>query len=80
MKSRIIRRENIHLLEVNGEILPLYGYMSYQPAKACYEAFKKVGVKLFFLPVRSLSASLMISAISREQSEQIANPSYMLGI
>lgn len=51
MKSRIVRRKNIHLLEVNGELMPLYGYMSYQPEKACYEAFREAGVRLFFVSV-----------------------------
>ncbi|MBQ2955986.1 MAG: beta-galactosidase [Clostridia bacterium] len=51
MKSRIIRKNHIHLLEINRELHPLYGYMSYQPEKACYEAFREAGVKLFFAPV-----------------------------
>ncbi len=51
MKSRIVRKDHIHLLEINGHLHPLYGYMSYQPEKACYEAFREAGVKLFFAPV-----------------------------
>jgi len=51
MHSRIVRRENIHLLEINGEMMPMYGYMSYQPEKACYEAFYGAGVRLFFVSV-----------------------------
>ena len=51
MRSRIVRKDHIHLLEIDGQLHPLYGYMSYQPEKACYEAFRKAGVKLFFAPV-----------------------------
>jgi len=51
MKSRIVRKDHIHLLEINQALHPLYGYMSYQPDKACYEAFREAGVKLFFAPV-----------------------------
>jgi len=51
MKSRIVRKNHIHLLEINQKLHPLYGYMSYQPDKACYEAFREAGVKLFFAPV-----------------------------
>ena len=51
MRSRIVRKDHIHLLEINAELHPLYGYMSYQPEKACYEAFREAGVKLFFAPV-----------------------------
>ena len=51
MKSKIIRNNEIFLLEIDGQSIPMYGYMSYQPEKACYEAFKNVGVKLFFTAV-----------------------------
>ena len=51
MKSRIVRNNHIHLLEINSELHPLYGYMSYQPEKAKYEDFRAAGVKLFFAPV-----------------------------
>lgn len=51
MKSRIVRKDHIHLIEINGQLHPLYGYMSYQPDKACWEAFREAGVKLFFAPV-----------------------------
>ena len=51
MKSRIIRKNEIFLLEVDGQALPMYGYMSYQPEKACYEDFKEAGVRLFFTAV-----------------------------
>ena len=51
MRSRIVRKDHIHLLEIDGQLHPLYGYMSYQPEKACYEAFREAGVKLFFAPV-----------------------------
>ena len=51
LNSRIIRRGEGFLLEVNGEQLPLYGYLTYQPEKGCYEAFKKAGVRLFFCTV-----------------------------
>jgi len=36
------------LLEVDGKQIPMYGYMSYQPEKACYGDFRKAGVHLFF--------------------------------
>ncbi len=48
LESRIIRHGNAFLLEVNGEKLPLYAYLTYQPEKGCYEDFKKIGVRLFF--------------------------------
>lgn len=51
MKSQIIRKDHIHLIEINGQLHPLYGYMSYQPDKACYDAFREAGVNLFFAPV-----------------------------
>ena len=49
--SKIVRNENTFLLEVNGERLPLYGYLTYQPENADYEAFKKAGIRLFFCTV-----------------------------
>ena len=51
MRSRIVRNNHIHLIEINGQLHPLYGYMSYQPEKACYAAFREAGVRLFFAPV-----------------------------
>lgn len=51
MKSKIIRNNEIFLLEIDGRAIPMYGYMSYQPEKACYEAFKQAGVNLFFTAV-----------------------------
>ena len=51
LSSRIIRRGEAFLLDVNGEQLPLYGYLTYQPEKGCYEAFKQAGVRLFFCTV-----------------------------
>ena len=53
MKSRIVRKGHIHLLEINSELHPLYGYMSYQPEKACYEDFKNA-VKLACEVIRAL--------------------------
>lgn len=51
MESKIIRNNEIFLLEIDGKTVPMYGYMSYQPEKASYEAFKKAGVHLFFTAV-----------------------------
>ena len=51
MESKIIRSNEIFLLEIDGKTIPMYGYMSYQPEKATYEAFKKAGVNLFFTAV-----------------------------
>lgn len=51
MESKIIRKNEIFLLEVDGKTMPMYGYMSYQPEKACYEDFKNAGVHLFFTAV-----------------------------
>lgn len=51
MESKIIRNGEIFLLEINGKTFPMYGYMSYQPEKACYEDFRKAGVHLFFTGV-----------------------------
>ena len=48
MNSKIIQKGNAFLLEVNGEALPLYGYLTYQPEKGCYEDFRQIGVNLFF--------------------------------
>ena len=50
-KSRIIRNGHAFLLEIDGKRMPMYGYMSYQPAKADYEGFRKAGVHLFFTGV-----------------------------
>lgn len=50
-KSRIIRNQQMFLLEIDGKQLPMYGYLSYQPAKACYDAFRAIGVHLFFTGV-----------------------------
>ncbi|MCQ2445578.1 MAG: beta-galactosidase [Clostridia bacterium] len=50
-ESRIVRNDRAFLLEIDGKTMPMYGYMSYQPAKACYEDFKKIGVHLFFTGV-----------------------------
>ncbi len=46
--SRIIRVGEGFALQVGEETLPLYGYLTYQPEKGCYEDFKKAGVRLFF--------------------------------
>jgi len=51
MKSRIIRKNELFLLEIDGKPVPMYGYMSYQPDKARYEDFKNAGVHLFFTGV-----------------------------
>ena len=51
LTSRIIRRGQAFLLEIDGKTMPLYGYMSYQPAHADYEAFRQAGVRLFFTGV-----------------------------
>ena len=51
LESSVIRKGNAFLLKVNDEVLPMYGYLSYQPEKADYEAFKNVGVRLYFCTV-----------------------------
>ncbi len=52
MQSRILRHGELYELEVEGgKRLPLYGYMSYQPARARYQDFKQIGVELFFCAV-----------------------------
>ncbi|MBE5782025.1 MAG: hypothetical protein E7329_01765 [Clostridiales bacterium] len=48
IESKIIRNGCADLLEVNGKRIPMYGYMSYQPEKACYGDFRQAGVHLFF--------------------------------
>lgn len=48
MKSKIVRKGHMDLLEVDGKQIPMYGYMSYQPEKACYGDFRRAGVHLFF--------------------------------
>jgi len=50
-KSKIVQCGNTFLLEINGKRMPMYGYMSYQPAKADYEGFREAGVHLFFTGV-----------------------------
>ena len=45
MNSRIIQKGNAFLLEVNGQALPLYGYLTYQPEKGCYEDCRQIGVR-----------------------------------
>lgn len=51
LDSRIIRRGEAFLLEIGGECLPMYGYLTYQPEKGEYEAFKQLGLRLFFCTV-----------------------------
>ena len=51
IESKIVRNGSAFLLEIDGKQMPLYGYMSYQPAKADYDAFRKAGVHLFFTGV-----------------------------
>lgn len=51
VESRIVRVGDTFLLEADGQRLPLYAYMSYQPAKACYGAFRQAGVRLFCVSV-----------------------------
>lgn len=51
MESKIIRNNEIFLLEIDGKTVPMYGYMFYQPEKASYEAFKAAGTHLFFTGV-----------------------------
>lgn len=52
MESRIVKKGELYLLEVEGgKQTPLYGYMTYQPQKARYEDFKEAGVELFFCAV-----------------------------
>ena len=50
-KSKIVKSGSVFLLEIDGKRMPMYGYMSYQPAKADYEGFRKAGVHLFFTGV-----------------------------
>jgi len=50
-ESKIVKNQNAFLLEIDGKAMPMYGYMTYQPEKGCYEAFKKAGVHLFFVAV-----------------------------
>ena len=50
-ESKIVRNGSAFLLEIDGQRMPLYGYMSYQPAMADYDAFRKAGVHLFFTGV-----------------------------
>ena len=49
--SRIIRRGEAFLLEMCGQQLPLYGYLTYQPENTDYEDFKRAGIRLFFCTV-----------------------------
>lgn len=51
IQSRIVRQSEAFLLEADGRRLPLYAYMSYQPSKACYPAFRQAGVRLFCVSV-----------------------------
>ena len=47
LESRVEKCENGFVINVNGDRVPMYAYLSYQPEKAKYEDFKKVGVRLF---------------------------------
>ncbi len=47
LNSRIERRGSGFVINVNGDAVPTYAYVSYQPAKARYEDFKAAGVRLF---------------------------------
>lgn len=49
--SRVIKKGDARILEINGAPALSYGYLSYQPENADYEAMHEAGVKLFFLPV-----------------------------
>ena len=51
IKSRVVRQGDTCVLEVDGRIIPPYGYLSYQPEQADYPFFRELGVKLLFLPV-----------------------------
>lgn len=51
LESRIEACENGFVINVNGDRVPMYAYLSYQPEKARYEDFKKVGVRLFSVGV-----------------------------
>ena len=47
LNSRIVRRGSGFAIDVNGDIVPTYAYVSYQPQNAKYEDFKRAGVRLF---------------------------------
>lgn len=49
--SRVVRKEDACILEINGKPVFPYGYMSYQPEKADCAYFRALGVRLLFLPV-----------------------------
>ncbi len=49
--SRIVRHGETFLLDIGGERLPLYAYLTYQPENGDYEAFREAGVRLFFCTV-----------------------------
>lgn len=51
LESRVVRHGAMFLFEVNGQPLPPYAYLSYQPAKADYAGFRSAGVRLFFAAV-----------------------------
>ena len=51
IKSRVVRQGDTCVLEVDGRIIPPYGYLSYQPEQADYPFFRELGVKLLFLSV-----------------------------
>jgi len=47
IESRIVRQGEVFAIEADGRTIPMYAYMSYQPARACYGAFRDAGIKLF---------------------------------
>ena len=51
MISRIERDGDRFDLSVNGERVPLYGYMTYLPGRGKYEDFARAGVRLMFVPI-----------------------------
>ena len=68
-ESRIIRNGHAFLLEIDGKKLPLYGYMSYQPAKARYRDFQNIGVhkmKIMKLTSRTLCAVLKFVGFKKQ--------------
>lgn len=47
----IEKNQNAFLLRANDRLLPLYAYMTYQPAKGCYQAFRDIGVQFVSVAV-----------------------------
>lgn len=51
LRCSIEKNKHTFLLRANDRLLPLYAYMTYQPEKGCYQAFRDIGVQFVSVAV-----------------------------